>query len=45
MPRFGRTSLKRLNTCDEDLQALFKEVVKYFDCSVIEGHRNEARQN
>ena len=45
MPKFGRTSLKRLNTCDEDLQALFKEVVKYFDCSVIEGHRNEARQN
>ena len=45
MPRFGKTSRKRLKTCDEDLQALFEEVVKYFDCSVIEGHRNEARQN
>ena len=45
MPRFGKTSRKRLKTCDEDLQVLFEEVVKYFDCSVIEGHRNEARQN
>ena len=45
MPKFGKTSRKRLKTCDEDLQALFEEVVKYFDCSVIEGHRNEARQN
>jgi len=35
----------RLNTCDEDLIALFQEVVKYFDCSVLEGHRGEEKQN
>ena len=37
--------MQRLNTCDEDLIALFKEVVKYFDCSVLEDHRGEEKQN
>ena len=45
MPKFGKRSQERLNTCDEDLIALFKEVVKYFDCSVLEGHRGEEKQN
>ena len=39
MPRFGRRSRKNLKTCDEDLVFLFEEVIKYFDCSVLEGHR------
>ena len=45
MPKFGRSSRKQLSTCDEDLQALFEEVVRYFDCSVLEGHRGEEKQN
>jgi peptidoglycan L-alanyl-D-glutamate endopeptidase CwlK len=45
MPKFGRKSRERLNTCNEDLIVLFKEVVKYFDCSVLEGHRGEKLQN
>ena len=45
MPRFGRISRKRLKTCDEDLIFLFKEVVKYFDCTVLEGHRGKRLQN
>ena len=45
MPKFGKRSQERLNTCDEDLIALFKEVVKYFDCSVLEGYRGEEKQN
>ena len=45
MPNFGRTSRKRLKTCDEDLIFLFEEVVKYFDCSVLEGHRGKKLQN
>ena len=45
MPKFGRTSKKRLKTCDEDLIFLFEEVVKYFDCSVLEGHRGKRLQN
>ena len=45
MPKFSRKSRKRLNTCDEDLIFLFEEVVKYFDCSVLEGHRGKRLQN
>ena len=45
MPKFGKKSRKRLNTCDEDLIHLFEAVVKYFDCSVLEGHRGEEKQN
>jgi peptidoglycan L-alanyl-D-glutamate endopeptidase CwlK len=45
MPRFGKTSKKNLKTCDERLQKVFNEVIKYVDCSVLEGHRSEKRQN
>lgn len=44
MPRFGRTSNARLNTAHPDLQRLFREVVKTFDCRVIFGHRSVAEQ-
>ena len=40
MPKFGKKSQSQLDTCDEDLKELFEVVVKYFDCSVLEGHRN-----
>lgn len=39
MPKFGRRSRRNLNTAEYDLQRLFDEVVKYFDCTVIYGHR------
>lgn len=45
MPRFGRRSRKNLETCHEDLQELFNEVIKYFDCTVIQGHRGKEEQN
>ena len=45
MPKFGKRSRERLSSCDEDLIALFNEVVKYFDCSVLEGHRGKELQN
>ena len=45
MARFGRKSKERLATCDEKLQVLFKEVIKYVDCSILEGHRSKDRQN
>lgn len=44
MPRFSRISLARLKTCHPDLQRLFKEVVKRFDCSIIEGVRSKEKQ-
>lgn len=45
MPKFGKASLDKLATCDDRLQRVFNEVIKYFDCTVIEGHRGEAAQN
>ena len=45
MAKFGSRSKKRLESCDERLQEIFNEVIKYVDCSVLEGHRSEERQN
>jgi len=45
MPKFGRKSRERLATCHSELQKLFNEVIKYVDCSVLEGHRGKERQN
>ena len=45
MPRFGKRSKDRLATCEKDLQLLFNEVIKYVDCSILEGHRSKNRQN
>ena len=44
MPKFSKRSLRRLNTCNPKLQYLFKEVVKHFDCSIIEGKRSLEEQ-
>ena len=45
MAKFGKTSKERLTTCEKDLQLLFGEVVKGFDCSILCGHRGEKAQN
>jgi len=45
MAKFGKSSRKRLKTCDEKLQMLFNEVIKAFDCSILVGHRGEDDQN
>ena len=45
MPRFSSRSKRRLDTCDSKLEKLFKEVVKYFDCTILEGHRGKEAQN
>lgn len=45
MPKFSRQSAAKLSTCHEDLQVLFEEVVKYFDCTIVCGHRDEQAQN
>ena len=45
MAKFGSSSRRRLATCDERLQKVFYKVVEYVDCSVLEGHRGEERQN
>ena len=45
MPRFGKRSKERLATWEKDLQMVFNEVIKYVDCSILEGHRSKDRQN
>ena len=45
MPKFGKKSIERLSTCDQRLQKVFNEVIKYVDCSVLEGHRDERTQD
>jgi len=45
MPAFGERSRNNLVTCHEDLQKLFNEVIKHYDCSVICGHRGQEEQD
>jgi len=44
MPTFSNRSSNNLATCVEPLQRLFNEVVRDYDCSVIEGHRTYEKQ-
>jgi len=44
MPKFSKKSQDRLNTTDQRLIDLFTEVVKHFDCTILEGLRTEERQ-
>ena len=47
MPQFSMRSESILSTCHEDLQRLFREVVKCRDCQVLYegGHRNKEVQD
>jgi peptidoglycan L-alanyl-D-glutamate endopeptidase CwlK len=45
MPKFSKSSLDKLYTCDERLIQLFKIIIQYYDCTILEGHRNEEDQN
>ena len=45
MPKFGKSSREKLETCHEDLQVLFNAVIEEIDCSVICGHRDKAGQD
>ncbi|MDX8400652.1 MAG: hypothetical protein R8K20_10460 [Gallionellaceae bacterium] len=44
MAKFGNKSKQRLGECHPELQRLFKEVVKHYDCSILCGFRSEAKQ-
>lgn len=45
MPSFGKKSQAQLDTCHNDLQRLMNEVIKGWDCSIIEGRRPKAVQD
>ena len=39
MPKFSDKSAARLATCHPDIQAVLNEVIKYRDCTILEGVR------
>lgn len=45
MYKFSRRSKENLSQCDEDLQKVANEAIRYFDFSVICGHRGKEKQN
>lgn len=44
MPKFSEKSLAKLESCDPRLQRVFEAVVAEFDCTILEGHRDQFRQ-
>lgn len=44
MPKFSKTSAERLQTCHPDIVTLFNTVIKYYDCTIVEGHRSKETQ-
>lgn len=44
MPKYSRSSLSKLSTCHQDLQTIFLYVIKYFDHTIICGHRTKEEQ-
>jgi hypothetical protein len=45
MPVFGKLSKAHLSTCDERLQKVAKTAIKFFDFSVLDGHRDKETQD
>ena len=45
MYNFSNKSKQELASCHPDLQKLFREIIKYYDCSILEGHRSNGRQD
>lgn len=45
MSKFSKISKARLATCHPDLQKVFNEVIKHYDCSVLCGTRGKEEQD
>lgn len=45
MAKYGSRSYANLSTCDPLLQRLFHEVIKRYNCAILEGERNQVRQD
>jgi hypothetical protein len=44
MPSFSERSLRKLADCHPDLQRLFHEVIRHWDCTVLVGFRSREEQ-
>lgn len=42
--KFSASSQSKLATCHPDLQKLFNEVIKHYDCTIVCGYRSEEEQ-
>lgn len=42
---FSARSGAELHTCKRDLQLVFHEVIKHWDCTILQGHRNQKEQD
>ena len=45
VPRFNGSSRRKLETCNVEIQMVFNEVIRHFDCTIVWGHRGKAEQN
>lgn len=45
MPKFSRTSQRRLSQCRPELQELFEKVCEEYDCKILCGHRGQEEQD
>jgi len=45
MAEFSKSSKEKLDTCHEELRRLFLAVSKYYDCTILCGHRSKAEQD
>ena len=45
MPNFSKSSLDKLKTCDKRIQEVCFELIKYFDFTVLCGHRGKEEQD
>ena len=45
MPQFGNTSRQRLLTCDSRLIHICSDAIRFFDFTVVCGHRTNAEQD
>ena len=44
MPSYSNSSKCKLSTVHEDLQTLFNEVIKHYDCTIVSGLRTAEEQ-
>jgi len=45
MPRFSESSRSKLTSCHHKLQILFRVVIQFYDCTILEGHRSPETQS
>lgn len=45
MPFFSKNSKEKLRSCDPLIQDVLNDAIKHYDFSVVDGHRDMARQN